>query len=225
MGSYRRCGSQGLAVDDRIDAGTSCLQPSPRPGTVHVAATASAQRQPGATPKGEARRLAIEEIAMATSIFKQSVDYAKVRVHNAGYWLFFGLQDEDTAVTPNGEMYFNPKHFKENFATSGYSDRRWFMHEMVHVWQYQLDYPVRGRGMFRSGLSYDYTLAENKRLRDFNMEAQGDLLADYWALKTYGTPPYIRQQQYAQQLPLYEKVLQDFILDPANKSNLPRDGL
>ena len=79
--------------------------------------------------------------------------------------------------------------------------------------------------MFRVGLSYNYTLAEDKRLRDFNMEAQGDLLTDYWALKHLPNAPFIKQPQYAQQLPLYEKVLQDFLLDPGNKSNLPRDDL
>ncbi|UUZ53048.1 hypothetical protein LP419_29235 [Massilia sp. H-1] len=57
------------------------------------------------------------------------------------------------------------------------------MHEMVHVWQYQLGYPVRLRGAVRVGLSYDYELAPDKHLSDFNMEAQGDLLADYFALK------------------------------------------
>ena len=54
------------------------------------------------------------------------------------------------------------------------------MHEMVHVWQCQLGYPVKLRGAIRLGLSYEYVLATDKRLSDYNMGAQGDVLADYF---------------------------------------------
>ena len=61
------------------------------------------------------------------------------------------LQPDDVAMTPNGEIYFNPKHFKEDFALGAFSDALWFMHEMVHVWQHQLGYPVRLRGARHRG--------------------------------------------------------------------------
>ena len=66
-----------------------------------------------ATPKGGERNLTAGEVAMARSVFGDGLDYDAVKVHRGGYWLFFGFQDEDTAVTPNGEMYFPGKHFKE----------------------------------------------------------------------------------------------------------------
>ncbi|MBK7236706.1 MAG: hypothetical protein IPI02_14175 [Sterolibacteriaceae bacterium] len=95
------------------------------------------------------------------------------------------------------------------------------MHEMVHVWQYQLGYPVKLRGAIRIGLPYEYTLESGKRLSDYNMEAQGNILSDYWALKLYGKPPDVWERKYLNDLPLYEIVLRDFISDPADQSNLP----
>ena len=172
------------------------------------------------TLNGRWRPLTDGEIAMAHTLFQDSIDYTKVKVHNEEY-LWFGMQPDDTAMTPNGEMYFNPTRFREDFSLAEYGDRLWFMHEMVHVWQYQLGYPVKLRGAIRIGLSYEYTLESGKRLSDYNMEAQGNILSDYWALKLYGKPPDVWERKYLNDLPLYEIVLRDFISDPADQSNLP----
>jgi hypothetical protein len=95
------------------------------------------------------------------------------------------------------------------------------MHEMVHVWQHQLGYWVRLRGAIRIGLSYQYELKSGQTLGDYNMEAQGDLLADYFALKHLNSPDAMSQRQYAKNLPLFEEVLKAFIANPADKANLP----
>jgi hypothetical protein len=52
---------------------------------------------------------------------------------------------------------------------------------------------VRLRDAVRIGLSYDYDLAPGKTLADFNMEAQGELLADYFALKHLSSSESMRQ--------------------------------
>jgi len=96
------------------------------------------------------------------------------------------------------------------------------MHEMVHVWQHQLRYPVKLRGAIRIGLRYDYTLIAEKRLCDYNMEAQGDLLADYFVLKCLCAPDAMRQAKYAEDISVYEEVLSDFFADRKAASNLPR---
>ena len=93
---------------------------------------------------------------------------------------------------------------------------------MVHVWQHQLGYPVRLRGAVRLGLPYDYKLFEGATLADYNMEAQGDLLADYFVLKFLRRPDAMRQRQYGGQLALYERVLAGFLADPADRGNLHR---
>jgi hypothetical protein len=161
------------------------------------------------------------EIAMARVIFKDSIDYSKVKVHN-GEYLWFGMQPDDTAMTPNGEMYFNPNRFKEDFSVSTDADRLWFMHEMVHVWQHQLGFPVKARGAIRIGLNYEYTLESGKKLSDYNMEAQGNVLSDYWAHKVYGMKaPVVWERKHKGDIALYEEVLKDFIANPADKRNLP----
>jgi hypothetical protein len=166
------------------------------------------------------RPLALGEIAMATLIFKDSIDYSKVRVHGETYLPF---QNEGTAVTPNGEIYFHQSHFKHDFSQESNWHKHWIIHEMTHVWQYQLGYPVAVRGAIRIGLSYQYDLAEDKLFKDYNMEAQGDLIADYFVLKFLNDSDSMMagQQRYANNLPLYEKVLRDFLADPKNPENRP----
>lgn len=174
------------------------------------------------TPRGESRGMTIGEIKNCRSVFGDSIDYSKVRIHNREF-LIFGLQPNNVATAPNGEVYFNHEHFLPDFSEAKFSEKRWFIHEMTHVWQYQLGYPVMLRGAIRLGLSYVYTLSMNKRLCDYNMEAQGCLLADYWAVKNHGwRAESLYEAKHIYDLPMFEIVLEDFILNPSQKANLPR---
>ncbi|WP_188916122.1 DUF2345 domain-containing protein, partial [Pseudoduganella buxea] len=174
------------------------------------------------TPDGESRSLTSGEIAISRILFKDSIDYSKVRVHKREF-LWFGLQPDNVAMTPNGEIYFNEEKFKEDFSAETFDLKLWFIHEMVHVWQHQLGYPVMARGAVRIRLAYDYTLQEEKTLRDYNMEAQGNLLADYWALvSTNNSPSYFNESKHIGDRVLYEKVIGNFISNPSDKFNLPK---
>jgi hypothetical protein len=169
----------------------------------------------------QARPLTFGEIAMASAVFGDAIDYSKVRVHQRRY-LPFGLQPKNCAMSPNGSIYFHRSCFLEDFSTASENGKHWFIHEMVHVWQHQLGYPVRLRGALRIGLSYRYELGPGKTLADYNMEAQGDLLADYFVLKHLGSPRAMRQPGYAGSLALFESVLGGFLADPAHHSHLHR---
>ncbi len=158
---------------------------------------------------------------MAALVFGDSIDYRKTRIYNRRY-LPFGLQPRNCAMTPNGAMYFDKSCCLVDFATGSAHARHWFMHEMVHVWQHQLGYPVRTRGALRVGLSYRYELALDKTLADFNMEAQGDLLADYFVLKHLGSAAAMRQPRYVHSMALFEQVLADFLSNPRHRKNLPK---
>ncbi|MEL1266370.1 PAAR domain-containing protein [Pseudoxanthomonas putridarboris] len=184
--------------------------------------------------KGKSRGLTQGEIGMAQSVFGAAIDYARVKVHHGGYWLFFGRQKEDTAVTPNGEMYWPTGHYKDDFMLEDLDYQKWFIHEMTHVWQYQLGYPVKRVGLrlhAKSGgddENYRYTLAPDKRLCDFNMEAQGNLLADYYLVAIVGSPK-AREQMYEvkyEHTPdiraMLEQALADFILNPSDRGSLPK---
>jgi hypothetical protein len=165
------------------------------------------------------RPLTAGEIAMASLLFGDAIDYRRVRIHARRYMPF---QPKNCCMTPNGSMYFHRSCFLPDYARGDPQVVHWFMHEMVHVWQHQLGYPVRLRGAIRIGLSYGYDLAPGKTLADFNMEAQGDLLADYFVLKHLGSSATMRQQRHAGHVLLYETVLAGFLADPSNVANLPR---
>lgn len=157
---------------------------------------------------------------MAALVFGASVNYERVLIHARRY---MPLQPKNCCMTPDGSMYFHRSCFLPDYTRGDPPVLHWFVHEMVHVWQHQLGYAVRLRGAVRIGLPYDYELASGKALADFNMEAQGDLLADYFALKHLHSPWSMRQPRYAGSLALYEEVLAGFLADPASVANLPRD--
>jgi hypothetical protein len=167
------------------------------------------------------RSLTAGETAMARCLFADAIAYHKVRIYNRRY-LPFGLQPRNCAMTPNGAIYFHKSCCLLDFSTGSEDARHWFMHEMVHVWQHQLGYPVRLRGAVRLGLSYRYDLIPGRTLADYNMEAQGDLLADYFVLKHLKSSASLRQPRYADQLGPYEEVLAGFLADPSNRRNLPK---
>lgn len=177
------------------------------------------------TVEGTARPLTSGEIAMARLVFKDSIDYSKVKVHKEEY-LPFGLQDDHTAMTPNGEMYFNPEQgFKEDFSVEGPRFKIWFIHEMSHVWQYQLGYWVKLHGAalavgggYLGGGAYDYNSPDNKNktFPDFNMEQQGDIIAHYFAAK------FSHDKDWLPELPFYEHILKDFVRNPNNANLLPK---
>lgn len=166
-----------------------------------------------------ARPLTKGEIALASLLFRDAIDYSRVRIHKRRYMPF---QPKNCAMTPNGSMYFHHSCFLDDYAQANLTGQHWFMHEMVHVWQHQLGYPVRLRGALRIGLPYHYDLSEGATLADYNMEAQGDLLADYFVLKFLDRPEAMRQRRYQHDLALYERVLAGFLLDPGSREHLHR---
>lgn len=158
---------------------------------------------------------------MASLLFGNALDYRRVRIHSRRY-LPFGLQPRNCAMAPNGNIYFHHTRCLADFSRGDPPAQHWFMHEMVHVWQHQLGYPVRLRGAVRVGLSYRYALAPGCTLADYNMEAQAELLADYFVLKHLCLPLAMRQPEYHDALALFDAVLADFLRDPADRAGLPR---
>ena len=52
-----------------------------------------------------ARPLTYGEQSLAKLLFGDAIDYARVRIHDRGY--FWKFQSRHTAVAPNGQIYFN----------------------------------------------------------------------------------------------------------------------
>jgi type VI secretion system secreted protein VgrG len=82
------------------------------------------------------RPLTPGEIAMARSVFGDEIDYARVRVHRGGCSLVV-LGGQPGATAPDGNIYFSPGSYHEDFSLEDVGLRIFFIHEMTHVWQHQ----------------------------------------------------------------------------------------
>lgn len=177
------------------------------------------------------RHLTEGEKEIARKVFKDSIDYDKVFIHK-GEYLWLGMQDDTTAMTPEGEIYFPSKVYKDDFSKSNAADKHFFIHEMTHVWQHQLGYNVKIKGLIlhpsckvKGCDPYNYSLSDEKKLCDYNMEQQGDIIADYFEyfLDTSPTRVYSNSGiSYRNYTYLYSKVLSDFLRSPKSVSNLPK---
>jgi hypothetical protein len=139
------------------------------------------------------------EISLLSSVFSGTITYSKVKVHNYKAYFF---QPDDTAMTPDGEIYFPPRHYKADFSLEALSDRAWFIHEGAHLYQfYYLNWSVKLRGILDR--RYDYKLDPKKKFKDYGLEEQGDIAEDYYTLKQGGriSRPY-KLSDYAAILPL-----------------------
>ncbi|MEW7002258.1 type III secretion system effector protein [Serratia ureilytica] len=94
--------------------------------------------------EGITRALTPGEVNLARSVFGSTIFYQSVLVHCDSY-LPFGLQNQYTAMSPNGELYFRRALYKR-IMRFRILKRSTFIHEMAHVWQYQRGMWVRTRG-------------------------------------------------------------------------------
>lgn len=92
-------------------------------------------------------------IGIARTVFGEAIQYQKLWIHHGSY-LPFGLQNKDTAMTLNGELYF--RHwYREDFSLADYPARHIYIHEMSHVWQRKrgMNFIIRGVSKFCCQLS------------------------------------------------------------------------
>ena len=145
--------------------------------------------------EGGARLLTSGEIALAKTVFGSTIDYSIVWIHKESY-LPFDLQDKDTAMTPNGELYFRDT-YRDDFSQSTDDFQHLFIHEMSHVWQRTKGMNVIGRGLVSWLVSYRYTL-DGRLLSEYPMERQAQVIADNFVLQTFGYQVwnYLRIKQY-----------------------------
>ena len=132
---------------------------------------------------GSTRQLTTGEIALAKSVFRSTISYHKVWIHHDSY-LPFGLQDKNTAMAPNGELYF--RHwYRDDYSLVVPFLQHLFIHEMSHVWQREKGMNVIFRGRVSWMVSYRYTL-DGRLLSEYPMEQQSQIIADNFVLQTFG---------------------------------------
>lgn len=177
-----------------------------------------------ATKKDDFRSLTAGEIRMARSIFNDTVNYGLIRVYKGSYFPF-DLQDEDTAVTPNGNMYWPEPIFKEDFSSESSLYKNWFMHEFAHIWQHHMGMSVRTRGLISKYVSYKYSLPNEKTLAEFRMEQQANIIADYYTLVNEGYNAWKELTSFTgihgpDLLAKYQNNLQYLLASPRDKRSL-----
>lgn len=152
------------------------------------------------------RSLTSGEIAMCRKIFKNSMDYSKVKIINKAF-----LPKQQVPMTPRGHAHypdgltgsdiyqddFSHPQFQENPIRANGSDLRiraklTFIHEMTHVWQFQKGMNVMGKGLVLQTLEwtlpdsiydpYDYELNKDTNFKKLNPEQQANIMADYFGL-------------------------------------------
>lgn len=183
------------------------------------------------TKKGASRLLTPGEISMVTSLFKTAITITSVKVHNDTY---LPLQNKDTAVTPNGEIYWPEGHFKEDYSIETIDYIHFFIHEMTHVWQYQMGMWVKFRGVVSFAVEYKYDLEDGNLLSNYGMEQQASIIADYYILNRFGFETWYRITKQKNKghrftnkqtgkdfwLKIYQKTLYLFLKNPKDKKAL-----
>lgn len=178
-----------------------------------------------------ARVLTSGEIDMARDIFRRSILYHEVRVHDEKYMFF---QPDNSGMTPNGEIYVDGI-YSSDYSRESAQRKAFFIHEMTHVWQYQngiLLVGVRSSAIFEMigslgdyGSIYDYVLDAGNDLTDYNLEQQASIVEDYFRLTRVRLRPRRAKLPYSRTCGatpspstptrhLYETVLKKFLRDP-----------
>lgn len=130
--------------------------------------------------KKNTRPLNSKEKALASSIFGQSIKYNLVKVDSSAR---FGTQKIALAY-----VSFNTINYRKQI------DKAIFIHEMVHIWQFQQFgsiYLARAIKAQRSKEGYNYggvpnlyqVMLKGGSLLDFNFEQQADIIEDYYRIK------------------------------------------
>lgn len=148
------------------------------------------------------RALTASEIALAHSVFGAAIVYERVRIDARARVMCRRRGMAYVAFNViNAWGPLSPAHF---------------IHEMVHVWQYQrfgAVYIPRALYAQRTTMGYNYggpvalqkAAAAEKSLLDFNYEQQADIVADYFCLKNGLRPRWCPPDRYF--LPVFEKLI------------------
>lgn len=192
---------------------------------------------------GVRRKLTAGEIQMCQLVFKNSIDYSKVLINIGGYI----HNKTGNAMTLAGEIILPKEAYQRvpDFSMAVGEDKHWFIHEMTHVWQYQLGAPNGWFGIKHlcnggytsqvnsvdSGKNelkaYDTDLLGrdyNKKFNDFNFEQQGRII-EFWfdAMYLRNTKPSRKHHQTSLQLLTQtQRILSGFLINPNDRQLLPR---
>ncbi|MGP4905883.1 MULTISPECIES: type IV secretion protein Rhs [Psychrobacter] len=138
----------------------------------------SLRARPLKATKQRSRQLTAGEIALARSVFGDSIRLEQVQLKTA-FWVL-----KNYAVSPNGNIYFHPADWVTDFSQSSLGKQSWLIHELTHVWQLQQGLKVvRGAMINRR---YDYVLNAGKPFFNYGIEQQARMVQDYFISRQHG---------------------------------------
>ncbi len=126
----------------------------------------------------QSRPLSIGEIALARSVFGDSIKLDEVRLKTA-WWVL-----KNYAVSPNGNIYFHSADWITDFSKTSLGKQSWLIHELTHVWQLQ-----QGLKVIRGALinrRYKYALKAGKSFFRYGIEQQAQMVQDYFIRRQCG---------------------------------------
>ena len=130
------------------------------------------QRWQALHSQSQSRYLTTDEIALAYSVFADSLDTTEIQLKTA-WWVL-----KNYAVSPNGNIYFHPADWCLDFSNSAMGKQSWLIHELTHVWQLQHGLKVvRGALINRR---YSYVLQAGKSFFNYGIEQQARMVQDYF---------------------------------------------
>ena len=118
------------------------------------------------------RLLTHAEKQLAMSVFGTSIKLEHIQI------VAHRLVLKNYAISPNGNIYFHPENWCEDFTQDTILKQSWFIHELVHVWQYQ-----QGVKLIRTALfdrKYNYVLQQGKQFFQYGIEQQAQMVQDYF---------------------------------------------
>ena len=115
-------------------------------------------------------------------MFGVAIDTTQVTLRRRRWWW---LQPRGITMAPMGHLHFHPASdsYCDDFSEASPAHQAHFIHEMTHVWQAQ----TRGWwylllvGPFQR--KYSYTLKPGKKLTDYNIEQQAEIVSHAFALR------------------------------------------
>lgn len=138
------------------------------------------------------RPLTSGEITLARNVFGDAIAYDKVQISDGQ---FVPLQPKGMGMAPNGNLFMYECYQADYSALPPWQQAH-FIHEMVHVWQYQnkvLDpivdfFKLSLKHRFDYAAAYRYKLTVGRDLLDYNMEQQATIVQDYFLRNICGHP-------------------------------------
>jgi hypothetical protein len=123
----------------------------------------------------EGRALTQGEVAMARSVFGDTVNYAPVRLVREKWWIF---QPKGIVMAPCGHIHFHPDDpsWREDFSEAEWTLQGLFIHEMTHVWQAQRSGRLYLPLMRHPFCRYRYTYREGRTFLRYGLEQQAELV-------------------------------------------------